>query len=102
MLTPLPGSEDHKTLAGKGVWMDPDLNKYDLNHCVTPHSKMSDEELQLAYRAPWATYYTPEHVRTILRRATICRPAARFTATCTPSATCRLKLSRCTGSLPRS
>ncbi len=31
-LTPLPGSEDHKKLLEKGVWMDPDLNKYDLNH----------------------------------------------------------------------
>ena len=69
MLTPLPGSEDHKTLAGKGVWMDPDMNKYDLNHVVTRHPKMSDEELDSAYRAAWATYYTPEHVRTILRRA---------------------------------
>ena len=26
-LTPLPGSEDHKVQSGKGVWMDPDLNK---------------------------------------------------------------------------
>ena len=33
-LTPLPGSEDHKTLSAKGVWMDPDMNKYDLNHRV--------------------------------------------------------------------
>ena len=40
-LTPLPGSEDHKTLAAKGVWMDPDMNKYDLNHIVTGHPKMS-------------------------------------------------------------
>ena len=30
MLTPLPGSEDHQKLHEKGVWMDPDLNKYDL------------------------------------------------------------------------
>ena len=29
MLTPLPGSEDHQTLWKQGVWMDPDLNKYD-------------------------------------------------------------------------
>ena len=36
-LTPLPGSEDHKKLFEKGVWMDPDLNKYDLNHAVTGH-----------------------------------------------------------------
>ena len=33
-LTPLPGSEDHKTLLKKGVWMDPDINKYDLDHRV--------------------------------------------------------------------
>jgi hypothetical protein len=68
-LTPLPGSEDHKTLAAKGVWMDPDMNKYDLNHRVSHHGKMSDDEWEDAYRAAWASFYTPEHVRTILRRA---------------------------------
>ena len=36
-LTPLPGSEDHKVLWQKGVWMDDDLNKYDLNHRVAHH-----------------------------------------------------------------
>ena len=41
-LTPLPGSEDHKVLWQKGVWMDPDMNKYDLNHRVSHHPKMSD------------------------------------------------------------
>ena len=30
MLTPLPGSEDHQKLHQQGIWMDPDLNKYDL------------------------------------------------------------------------
>ncbi len=29
ILTPLPGSEDHKVLLEKGVWMDPDMNKYE-------------------------------------------------------------------------
>jgi hypothetical protein len=67
-LTPLPGSEDHKTLAAKGVWMDPDMNKYDLNHRVSHHSRMPDAEWEDAYRTAWETYYTPEHVRTILRR----------------------------------
>ncbi len=43
-LTPLPGSEDHKVLLEQGAWMDPDLNKYDLNHRVTHHSRMSDAE----------------------------------------------------------
>jgi Radical SAM superfamily len=68
-LTPLPGSEDHKNQLKKGVWMDPDINKYDLDHRVSHHGKMSDTEWEDAYRAAWATYYTPEHIRTILRRA---------------------------------
>src|ERR1700683_4320768 len=68
-LTPLPGSEDHKVLLAKGVWMDPDINKYDLDHRVAHHSKMTDEEWEDAYRAAWKTYYTPEHIRTILKRA---------------------------------
>ena len=68
-LTPLPGSEDHKTLAAKGIWMDPDMNKYDLNHRVSHHSgAMSDVEWEEAYRAAWHTFYTPEHINTILRR----------------------------------
>lgn len=68
-LTPLPGSEDHKKLAAKGVWMDPDMNKYDLHHRVAHHGKMSDAEWEGAYRAAWDAFYTDDHVRTILRRA---------------------------------
>jgi radical SAM superfamily enzyme YgiQ (UPF0313 family) len=69
ILTPLPGSEDHKVLDAKGVWMDPDMNIYDLEHVTTHHPIMSDEELQSAYRDSWHRFYTPEHVETILRRA---------------------------------
>jgi len=72
-LTPLPGSEDHKILAQKGVWMDPDMNKYDLNHRVSHHGTMSDKEWEEAYRAAWDAFYTPEHVRTILRRSAACK-----------------------------
>ena len=72
-LTPLPGSEDHKVLLQKGIWMDPDMNKYDLNHRVSHHPKMSDEEWEDVYRAAWASYYTPEHARTIFRRAAACK-----------------------------
>jgi hypothetical protein len=49
--------------------MDSDLNKYDLNHAVTGHAQMSKEEWEQVYRAAWETYYTPEHVEVILRRA---------------------------------
>ena len=68
-LTPLPGSEDHKVLLEKGEWTDPDMNKYDLNHRVTHHPKMSDAEWEEALRAAWTSFYSPEHIRTILRRA---------------------------------
>jgi hypothetical protein len=34
-LTPLPGSEDHQTLWKNGVAMDPDLNRYDVEHVCT-------------------------------------------------------------------
>ena len=68
-LTPLPGSEDHKVLHAKGVWMDPDMNKYDLEKVVTGHAKMSKDEWEGIYRAAWDIYYTPEHLRTIMRRA---------------------------------
>lgn len=67
-LTPLPGSEDHKKLHTAAVEMDPDLNKYDLNHDVTDHPIMTRDEWRGAYRAAWKTYYTDEHVETILRR----------------------------------
>ena len=75
-LTPLPGSEDHKVLAGKGVWMDPDMNKYDLNHRVSHHGKMSDRDWEDAYRAAWHAFYTPDHICTILRR-TCANPRGR-------------------------
>ena len=68
-LTPLPGSEDHKVLWQKGAWMDPDMNKYDLEHVVAEHPRMSREEWHEVYRSAWETYYTREHMQTILRRA---------------------------------
>jgi len=68
-LTPLPGSEDHKTLHTKGVAMDPDLNKYDLDHVCVGHSTMSKADWERAYRAAWDTYYSWEHIETIMRRA---------------------------------
>ena len=69
VLTPLPGSEDHKILFEKNVWMDPDMNKYELEHVVTAHAKMTKEEWQAAYRSAWDIFYTDEHLETIMRRA---------------------------------
>lgn len=71
ILTPLPGSEDHQALWKKGVDMDPDLNKYDLEHAVTDHPNMTRSELEAIYQEAWSLYYTPEHVETLLRRAVV-------------------------------
>jgi len=37
ILTPLPGSADHQQLYKNGVWVDPDMNKYELEHVTTGH-----------------------------------------------------------------
>ncbi|MCP5007806.1 MAG: radical SAM protein [Planctomycetes bacterium] len=69
--TPLPGSEDHKNMFLKGEPMDPDLNKYDLEHITTPHPRMSKEEWEGIYRRAWDIYYSPEHIERLLRRAAV-------------------------------
>ena len=68
-LTPLPGSADHRDLTDKGAWMDPDLNKYALEHAVADHARMSRDEWQQIYREAWDVFYTKEHLDTIMRRA---------------------------------
>ncbi len=69
VLTPLPGSEDHQKLHKAGAYLDPDLNKYDLEHVTTPHSTMSAEEWQQLYHDAWTTFYSPEHLETVMRRS---------------------------------
>jgi radical SAM superfamily enzyme YgiQ (UPF0313 family) len=68
VLTPLPGSEDHRRMLEAGEWMDPDLNKYNLHHRVSHHPRMSDEEWDEAYRAAWKAYFTWDHLETVARR----------------------------------
>ena len=68
-LTPLPGSEDHKKLLLREVPMDPDMNKYDLEHACTAHALMSQEVWERVYADAWRLYYTDEHVATVMRRA---------------------------------
>lgn len=75
-LTPLPGSEDHQKLVHAGVAVDPDLNKYDLNHVTTAHPRMSEADWQGIYRKAWEQYYTNEHVESVLRRMVAMRGRA--------------------------
>ena len=72
ILTPLPGSEDHKSMWSKGAPLDSDLNKYDLEHVVADHPRMTRRELQDVYREAWTRYYTRDHIETLLRRSVRC------------------------------
>ncbi len=69
VMTPLPGSQDHKEMYLRGEYMDPDLNKFDLYHVTARHPKMSETEFQNAYRQAWADYYSEENIVTYLKRA---------------------------------
>lgn len=69
ILTPLPGSADHQKMHRDGVVMDQDMNKYDLEHAVTGHNKMSPQEWQDIYQKAWHQYYSPAHIETLIRRA---------------------------------
>jgi hypothetical protein len=75
-LTPLPGSEDHKKMLEAGVWMDPDLNKYNLHHRVSRHPNMPDADWEGAYRDAWQIFFTDEHMETVARRHAV-RPGGR-------------------------
>jgi hypothetical protein len=88
-LTPLPGSEGHRALWRSYVTLDADLNKYDLEHVCAPHLRMSAQEWRAIYHEAWSLYYTPEHMKTLLRRAaatgvpvgSLARLLARFSLT---------------------
>jgi radical SAM superfamily enzyme YgiQ (UPF0313 family) len=69
MLTPLPGSADHRELYLAGRRLEPDLNLYDTEHATAEHPRMSAAEWKAAYDRAWHLYYSPEHVETLLRRA---------------------------------
>jgi radical SAM superfamily enzyme YgiQ (UPF0313 family) len=68
MLTPLPGSRDHRAAVDAGVPMDPDYNNFDSFRATMPHPLMSAEEWTAAYRDAWTTFYSYDHMRRALLR----------------------------------
>jgi len=70
MLTPLPGSHDHREMKKRGEWMDPDFNKRDSFHATIEHPLMSAEEWTEAYESAWKTFYSKENmIRNLARWA---------------------------------
>jgi radical SAM family protein len=68
-LTPLPGSEDHRTLYQRGAPLEADMNKYDLEHPCADHPRMTRQQWIEAYNDAWKRYYSRDHMETIMRRA---------------------------------
>src|SRR5690349_12966980 len=62
MMTPLPGSHDHREMKKRGEWMDPDFNKRDSFHATIKHPLMSAEEWTEAYENAWTTFYSKENM----------------------------------------
>ncbi|TMA12593.1 MAG: radical SAM protein, partial [Deltaproteobacteria bacterium] len=68
MLTPLPGSHDHREMKKRGEWMDPDFNKRDSFHATIKHPHMTAEEWTEAYEEAWTSFYSKENMIRILSR----------------------------------
>jgi radical SAM superfamily enzyme YgiQ (UPF0313 family) len=68
MLTPLPGSHDHREMKKRGEWMDPDFNKRDSFHATIEHPNMTAEEWSQIYEEAWKTFYSKENMIKILSR----------------------------------
>src|SRR5437667_333885 len=68
MLTPLPGSQDHREMRQRGEWMDPDFNKRDSFHATIHHPRMTAEEWTEAYENAWKTFYSKENMIKVLSR----------------------------------
>ena len=68
MLTPLPGSHDHREMKQRGEWMDPDFNKRDSFHATIHHPRMTADEWTQAYEEAWKTFYSKENMIRVLSR----------------------------------
>ena len=74
MLTPLPGSLDHKTALARGEIMDADLNNFDSFHPTFRHERMGSGAWSRAYESAWKDFYSVPHMIRILKQT----PARRY------------------------
>jgi hypothetical protein len=69
MLTPLPGSMDHKKMVDAGAYMDPDYNTYDSFHESMHHPHLKNGAWTSLYRECWRSFYSFDNMKNILQRA---------------------------------
>ena len=68
MLTPLPGSIDHRKLVEQGTSISSDFNNFDSFHAVTDHPLMERKTWRALYERSWSSFYSKENLIHILRR----------------------------------
>jgi len=68
MMTPLPGSHDHREMKKRGEWMDPDFNKRDSFHATINHPNMTAGEWTQAYTDAWKMFYSKENMIKVLSK----------------------------------
>ncbi|MCF8498933.1 MAG: radical SAM protein [Rhodospirillum sp.] len=68
VMTPLPGSADHRRLVSEGIDMDLDMNNYDTAHVTTDHPLMSRADLKALLWRCWRDYHSWSHLKTVLAR----------------------------------
>jgi len=68
MMTPLPGSRDHKHLVERGVPLDPDYNNYDSVHECVEHPHLKNGAWRLLYEEAWRTFYSFDNMKAILEQ----------------------------------
>ena len=71
MLTPLPGSLDHKTAFSKGRVMDSDLNNFDSFHATFRHEQMGSGAWARAYESAWKNFYSVPRMIRILKQTSV-------------------------------
>ncbi|MDA9101411.1 radical SAM protein, partial [Omnitrophica bacterium] len=67
MLTPLPGSEDHRRALEQGRVIDADTNNFDTFHVTFRHEQMQSRAWSRAYQSAWKSFYSVENMIRILK-----------------------------------
>ena len=68
MLTPLPGSRDHKEMVERGVPIDADLNNLDSFHETFRHGQIAPGDWRELYVGAWDYFYCKENMTNVLLR----------------------------------
>ncbi|MDP8261726.1 MAG: radical SAM protein [Candidatus Ancaeobacter aquaticus] len=68
IMTPQPGSKDHQKLYLDNISMEQDINLYDTAHACVDRLQMTKSEIEKAYEDAWKSFYSKEHLKTLILR----------------------------------